>query len=388
MLQQGGSSLYTFRSSLHRPDDTTWKASYGYSPDIAGVLYTAYSFIRDGKGSIQAFERAASIAEPRLKAHMSRRQRLHLYFVLATAYAACDCFEEAIDWTDRGIALAIQLKDIPAHSELLSFRASFNRAILRFVDAIADRCACLDLLDIQHDTQGVDDSAARLQTYAQLATYAYFAGQPLLAERCIQETRRLAANSPHEHFDLASAEWVQAHLYRTYGEPERALRHALDFHSEYIKEASAISRDRLEFFIADVALDWANVLPRGTDRDAVLALSLPHLENAKQLARDSFDRPGQALAQLAQVHYDRLSASNVQRVSAIEATLRLGAELDDLAIVAQAHTALGDEFASMNAIASSLTCYKSTLRVLEGSQVPVLGNVARRAVLTFQEMNT
>ena len=234
----------------------------------------------------------------------------------------------------------------------------------------------------------MDDSAARLQTVAQLATYAYFAGQPLLAEGCIRETRTLAAQVPHEDFDLASAEWVQAHLYRTYGEPERALRHALSFYNDYIREASDVSRDRLEFFLAEAALDWADMLPPGTDSDALVSLSLPHLQSAERLARESVDNPGQGLAQLARARYDRLSGGgNMQRLAALEAVAQLGTELGDIAIVAQAYTALGDEFAARQESASSLTCYHTTLDVLKGSQVAVLANPARRALLKFQEMN-
>jgi hypothetical protein len=384
---KGVSGMYVFTSSLHHPDDEDWKSSHGYSSAIAGVLTDAYRFIQLGNGAVQAFERAAAITEAHVKSRMSRRQRLHLYFILATAYAACDCFDEALGWIDRAIALAIQLKDVAAHCQLLSLRASVNRALLLFMDAINDRCTCLDLLDIQHAVLGVDDSAPRLQTYAQLATYAYFAGQPLLAEQSLEETRRLAVHTPHEDFDLASAEWVQAHLYHTYGEPERALHHVLAFYDQYISEASAISQDRFEFFIAEVTLDWARKLPPGTDRDALLALSLPHLETAEQLARESQDRPGQGLAQLARAHYRRLSGANAERIAGIEAVLRLGAELDDVAVVAQAYTALGDEFASSNDTASSLNCYQNTLHVLAGSQVNVLAIPARRALLIFQEMN-
>jgi hypothetical protein len=380
--------VYTFSSSLHTPDDTTWKASLGYSPTIAGALCDAYNVIRRGMGSVNAFEHAAAIVAPHLKARMSQRQRLRLYFVQTVTCAACDRFEDAIDWTDWGIDLAAQLDDMAAQCELLALRASCNRALLRFLDAISDRCSCLDLLDIQRDAGQVDDSAAELQTVAQLATYAYFAGQPLLAEGCIRKTRSLAAQVPHEDFDLASAEWVQAHLYRTYGEPERALHHALSFYNDYIREASDVSRDRLEFFLAETALDWADTLPPGTDRDALVSLSLPHLQSAERLAQESLDNPGQGLAQLARAHYDRLSGGgHMQRVAALEAVVRLGTELGDIAIVAQAYTALGDEFAARQESVSSLTCYHTTLDVLKGSQVAVLANPARRALLKFQEMN-
>ena len=113
--------MYTFSSSLHTPDDTTWKASLGYSPTIAEALCDAYNVIRRGMGSVNAFEHAAAIVAPHLKARMSQRQRIRLYFVQAVACAACDHFEDAIDWTDWGIDLAAQLDDMAAQCGSLPF---------------------------------------------------------------------------------------------------------------------------------------------------------------------------------------------------------------------------------------------------------------------------
>ncbi len=372
--------MHLFSSSLHLPDDVAWKASYGYSPDIAGVLIAAYTSIRRGKGNVYGYLQAISLAVSSVKARMSRRQRLHLYFILAAGAGAGNWYNEALYWIDRAIPLAIQIEDTAAVLELLSLRMSFNRALLKLADAIEDCRACLEQLDAQREALGVDDPAARLHTHAQLATFAYFTGQPLLAESHLADARALASRVYEPHYDSATAEWVQAHLYRIYGEPERALRHVLGFYDDYINEALAVSRDRLEFFVADVALDWAEKLRSGTDRDAFLALSLPHLEMAERLAEESNDSPGQGLARLARIHYNRLSAANVERIARLEEVIHLGYEIDDVAIKAQAYTALGDEFAACRERESALNCYRTTLDILTHSQVGVLGISAKRAL--------
>lgn len=372
--------MHLFSSSLHTPDDAAWKASYGYSSDIAGVLIAAYTAVRRGRGHLDGYLRAIALAMPSVKARMSRRQRMHLYFILATSAAANNWYDEALYWLDRALALAIHLEDIAAELELLSLRASFNRALLRLVDAIEDCRDSLGRLDAQFEALGVDDPSARLQTHAQLAMFAYFTSQPDLARLHLAEARALTPQVPNGQFESATAEWVQAHLYCTHGEYERALRHLLGIYDDYIEEATIVSRERLEIFIADVTLDWAEKLRPGSDRDAFLALSHAHLETAERLASESHDQPGQGLTQLARVHYNRLTGANAERIARLEEVIHLGYTLDDVAITAQAYTALGDEYAAIQERESSLGCYRKTLDVLEHSQVAVLGTTARRAL--------
>ena len=131
----------------------------------------------------------------------------------------------------------------------------------------------------------------------------------------------------------------------------------------------------------------AGKLSQGTHREAVLALALPHLEMAERLAKQTQDIPGQGLAQLSRIHYQRLTGANARRISSLEAVLRLGAELGDVALLAQAYTTLGDDLVFTEDVQSSLNCYRSALHTLEGSQVNVYATIARRALLTYQEMN-
>src|SRR5262249_26995857 len=139
--------------------------------------------------------------------------------------------------------------------------------------------------------------------------------------------RALAPNTPDGTFDVAFAEWVRAHIYRTTRQPQRALDHALGFYADYTREASATSIDRLEFFVTEVTLEWADQLPPGSDRDAILTLARPHLTRAEQLAIEADDLPGQALAQLAHAHFARLSNEDFDGMEAIEATIDAGDDL-------------------------------------------------------------
>ena len=65
---------------------------------------------------------------------------------------------------------------------------------------------------------------------------------------------------------------------------------------------------------------------------------------------------------------------------------RVAQELDDIAALAQAFTALGVEFDARGEAEAALNCYRVTLILLGGSQVPVLALPAQRALRHAEEM--
>jgi hypothetical protein len=154
----------------------------------------------------------------------------------------------------------------------------------------------------------------------------------------------------------------------------------------YVHYASRIYQDRLEFFIAEIALEFADLLDPGSDRAAVVALALAHLERAEHLAQDSHDRPGQALSQIARVHYCRLAGTPLDRIRTLESVIHTGQRLQDVAVQAQGLVALGDNFAATGEREPSLVCYRQAIDLVRDTQVPVLAVPAQRALWWAQEM--
>lgn len=382
-----GYTMHVILSSLHRPDDSTWHNEYGYSPVMAHVLGQSYARIKRPPITANAFYEAGIMVLPYLKARMSFRQRMQLYFILAVAHAADNEYADARNCTDRALAIALRLEETADQVELLTLRASLNRAMLRFDEAVVDLRDRLDILDRQRDITGLDDTAIRLETFAHLGTYAFYMAKADVAERAIAEARALAPLVRDGQFAAATNEWVQAHLYRTQGKVERALFHILAIQDDYMSGANPVSQDRLEFFIADTALDWAGRLPPGSDRQAFIALAHPHLNNAERLAKDNADLPGQGLARLGRVRYSRLSRTMHDRIASIEWVIKLAKSQHDEGLLAQALTTLGDELADMGDMESSINAYRATLAALEGTQVPVLALPAQRALRRAQGMD-
>ncbi len=372
--------------SLTRADDETWHDEPGYSLVLRQVLLHAYALVQAGRGQVSAYLRASLLLAPWREASMSLRQRMRLYFLFAMAQAAAGQYPLALFWIDEALPLAFALAAEGDQAELLFQRAAMNRAALFLREAAEDLRDYLALLDVSHDRLGIDDPAARLRALPHLATYEYFSAEFEAAEHHIAAARSLIPQVPGSTFEAAATEWVQADLDLLRGQPERALRPALSILEVYNREATPVSQERAEIFVAHTTLQLAATLPESSDRHALLQVARPHLERAEQLARQAKDRPGQGLTQLVRAHYTRLSGSISDRVATIEAVIRFARDIDDVAVLAQARTALGDEFAARGEIESALTCYRATVEVLAASEVPVLAVPAHRALRRTREL--
>jgi tetratricopeptide (TPR) repeat protein len=375
-------------SSLTKADDETWHDEPGYSHVLHRLLVRAYALVQAGRGQVGAYLRASLLLEPWRQASMSLRQRMRLYFLFALAQAAAGQYQVALFWIDEALPIAFELAADGDQAELLFHRAALNRAVLLLREAADDLRDYLAILDLAHEHRGADEPAARLRALPHLATYEYFSVDFDVAEQHIAAARALIAQVPGSTFEAAATAWVQADLDLLRGQPERALRPALAIVEVYNREATPISQERAEIFVSQTALQLAVTLPAGSDRNALLEFARPHLERAEQLARDAEDKPGQGLTHLVRAQYARLSRSTTDRIASIEAVIRFARDIDDVAVLAQARTALGDEYAARGEIESALTCYRATVEVAAASEVPVLAVPAQRALRRAREMRT
>lgn len=367
--------------SLLYPDQVSWWTERGYSADAREDLIEAYRYMHRGAGYTVAFLSAALRVERWLGKHISAHQRMHVYYVFAVAHAADEDTNRSLYWVDKALSLASRLQEIGDMAELLILRASLHRSSLEFEEAVEDLTLCLMLLEDQRQALGEDTAAAQLRILPQLATYQFYLAHFPSAQQVITRARGLLPSvSTPQPFDMATLEWTQAKLYHLRGQPERALRHILSIAEVYTRVAPAISRERLEIDIADFALSWSQSLPIGGDRNDFIGLAERHLATAESIAFERDDNEGAGLIKLKQIHISRLTNSLLDRVGALEGVIRQGRELGDEALIAQGLTALGDEFTYRGERESALNCYRQTLGVLDGSQVPALAIPARRAL--------
>lgn len=375
-----------FDCSLQYPDEPWWADEEDYSSNVGILLTEAYATIERGNRTADAYRRAKELLDHWRDESMSRRQRMHVYYVIALANDAIGHNDEGLAWIDRALSLSLDLRSDYDQGELLSRRASMNRSGLFLASAAEDARDCLAIIDEHEgDLTTTEINAARIQLLPQLAMYEFFIADFDATKLHIAEARKLIAQTPDMALAAAANEWVQANLDRLNRRPELALRPSIQICEIYAREGSAISRERAEILLAQSGLEFAESLPPGTDRHAMVALALPHIEQAEVLASMTFDKPGQALCELLRAHYDRLTGSNSNRVSRIAHVIQFADDIYDIAVSAQAHIMLGHEFAALGEIERAKICYQSTLDLVSGSEVPALGIPAQRALIEQAE---
>jgi hypothetical protein len=160
----------------------------------------------------------------------------------------------------------------------------------------------------------------------------------------------------------------------------------------FIEIGTPAASGRIQSVVADIALDLAETFPPGAHgggaRSAFVTLAGPYIERALGLTRESQDVGGEGMALLAHARYSRARRLNEDRLPAIEGVLRTARRLGDVALLAQAHTALGSELTARHESEAALVCYRQVLDALQGSDVPALGIWAHRAIVHADELRS
>jgi tetratricopeptide (TPR) repeat protein len=373
---------------LMRPDAPEWHVDPEYSPSLGEALAAAYAYVPWLGTQADDFLSACMIIAPWLNAPIAAQQRVRIGFLFARAHQTDHEYRLAIRWVDEILTVALKARAHGEFLELLAFQGVLYRSENRFQAAADDLEATLDLLYYHAKDETSIDPALHLDFLSQLATYEFFLGHFREAMQFVRTAQRLMPRVSTMPLAAASVIWVQAHLDRIRGAPERALQAALQAAEVHEREASLTSQDRMETFVAEVALDLAERVPSGPaamNRTPFLALARAHRLRAEQLARTANDLPGQTLAKLARVRESRLRGGNDARVALVESVMATAKRMQDIALLAQALTALGDELHAQRELEQAKQCWRQALTVLEGSEVLALRVLPQRALLLARE---
>lgn len=372
-------------NSLLYPDHPDWYAERAHSSDVARSLIAAYAVMKQGAHQAQSFLDAYAILDPILRVPMSRQQRMHVSYVASLRFAALGDTIDALNSIDDALEIALTLNDIPSTLELLMLRGNVNRGALYLRDAVDDYSDCLALLREQEERTGDLDAEAALGLLAQLGGFEFHLKHYDTAQRHLDEARRLIPLASGRILDAATVEWMQSHLFRWSNQPERALRPALAAAEVFTEHGTPASAGRAQTSVAELYLDFAEVLSDGTDRYGMLRQAKVHIRLALALAREAHDSIGEALAQLAAIRHSRLARLNCNRMNTIERTVSFAERRGDIALQAQANTALGDELAATGDLPRALDVYRRVVALLDESDVPALDMRAQRTLLYAQE---
>lgn len=370
-----------FDCSLDYPDQPWWHAEDNYNRNVAILLYQADIEIRKRDHSAEAYRNAMRIIQGWRDEKISLRQRMRIYYLIARANDAIGLTDKGIESVDHALSLAFALKSEFDVSKLLYHRARMNRSELFFARAAEDARDCMRIID-EHAPELVVESvtSVRLQLLPQLATYEFYLSDFKAAKSHITAARKLIAQTPDASLPAAATAWVQVNMDILKRRPGLAVAPSLQICEIYALKGNPLSYERAEILAAQAALAFAESMPVGTHRDLAIEMALPHIASAEHLAETLIDRSGQALCQLERAHFDRLANRNSGRKSKILAVIQLADDIDDVAVLAQAHVFLGDEFTALGEPGMANGCYRATLDLLRDTEVPALGIPARRVL--------
>jgi hypothetical protein len=367
-------------SSLNIPDDGAWHLLPDYSPLVASRLRRAYARIAGRRDRVASYVKATLEVAPCLPLKMADPQLLRVFYIEALGHSAANRSREALEWIDTALELAIELDDQSALVALLYLRGAENASLLHYSEAVTDfEDSRVLLRGLSLHGQPIDASM-ELHLTTRQAILRFFLGQYALTEQLQDEARHVLPFISDPGLDVAAIQWIEAHLFRWRGEPERALRPALAAAQMYAQWDAAGSAARIETVAADVILDLCASLPQGTDRDALLVMAEPHLTRALDFAQAIGNELGVVLTRLTQVRWHRLRGDNVDRLGAIEQLAQTAQRRSDHALLAQAFTTRGDELLTLGEADAARACYRQVLAILDGSDVSALGVWARRAL--------
>lgn len=365
------------------PDHPSWRDQRDYSRPLAQILTQSFQLI--SRNRVDAYLRAVELIVPYLSQPVLPPQRLRVCYVLASGLAAIEEYDEALLWLDEPLELAIRLEDTNAVLDLVTLRSALHRAIGQLTGAVDDIQTGLTLLDQAPPEARASRAALKLNFTAHLAGFEYFLGHFDAAEALLAGARELIHDAPHALLDAATIEWVQTHLHRLRGRPEEAFRTSLAAATAYTESGSPISAARAQALVAETAMDFAAILPADADRSAFLAFARPHLSMAGSLVQEAKDPAGSGMITLTRVRYSRLGRSNVNRIAQIERVIRRARRLDDVALLAEAYTSLGDELAALGETESARNLYQQVLAMLDGSDIPAVGIRAQQALMRARD---
>jgi len=372
-------------SRLDRPDLAPEHWEHAHSPTFAHILERAYTHMAEGD-----FTGAEQLVAPYRLWPIAMSQRLRQLFILATAAHQRGDYLCSITFLDEAMALSRCL-EAPAEYAQLSLLCAEAHHSLQAFDAAA-RVAGLGLDAWLGLGKGSDPADVSLEIdlrdrysvelfllgRCEEALGQCYAAQILLQSQPMSRQRALRA---------AGVDWTLALLHRWRGNYQLAERHVLAAAPIYERWGSLEELARLRIVAADISLDM--MVPMGGGRaDQFREDLIPRTQVSltQALAAASSDPAARGMATLAQTRLSRALALDEDRLARIESIGRVAEQLQDLPLLAQVYTALGDEFAAAGTanLESQLNCYRRTLGVVESSGVGAYGLCARRGLLRHE----
>jgi tetratricopeptide (TPR) repeat protein len=388
-LSHEESHMADYSLSLDIADDPRWFAAPSYSTSVARALTQAYAIMKRHTTRVRSFTSASAIMFPFVNTPMSPEQRIRLNYVMGLSLAADGAYPVALPWLDDALDLAVQLDDFGAIAQLSFLHGLADNALMQYSEAIEHHRVSLDALIELDNRLSPAASSLELSTLLCLAQFEYMAGKfELSGLRTEQAKRHLRRAPDNQSLEAANLAWVEAALSRLRGEPDRALQKALVAAELSGGTATLLNQGRLNTFVAECALQLADILPLAHPRHYVVTnLAHTFAEEAIRIAIKASDAEGLGMGLLARTRYKRALDHSFDHLSTIAAVEEIAWQRNDHALLGRVHTARGDEMMARDETESALNCYRKAIAVLDNGEAYALSVWPRRALYRYQEMH-
>jgi len=376
-------------------DHASWHGEPGYSRSVAEALCHAHLRLRAGVDGA-AFDAAMAHLRPVLDATMSKRQRLHVLFLVGMILANADHPSPALDPIDMAIELALELDSARAQADLLILRASVNHTLAQVPDMAEDMRLAIELLaggvGAAPGTARVD-AGTRADLLLKSAMSEFLLGHADSCDRLLgHAAAALAAASVDGGLREALLRWTRAMLLRWRGEPEGALPLAMAAAETYAARGQAGSASRAHTLVVEIAADLAERFPPATPapggpraggphpRDIFVAIAEPYLQRAISLAREDQMESSEVMAMIAGARVQLLRGDPGDRAPQLVQHAERARQEQDMYVAAQAYTQLGREYEARGDVPAAIRHYRLAVDVLRESEAVALGLWAQRAL--------
>jgi tetratricopeptide (TPR) repeat protein len=382
-----------YDSLLRGPHDPLWQLEPDYSWSVATLLDAADKqlAIARATGDPNDYEPVIVYAQACVEQSHSLRQAVRAGYLVGNALAGMEDFADALECFDEALDGAARLGDWSAYVALTQHAGWASGQLYQYQSAAHYTALALRQLDAHANDRGVIvDPQAELDVIAAHASFQFMLGQFPSAVSALTRARVRAALTPATPLHQMTVDWIEALLQRWRGEPARALALAQRA-ADTLASSATLARDvlslgRIRGIVAEIALDLAERYPIAVDEHTrYVRLARRGLRDLSQIASGAGDDAGRVLATLGRARLDRVTNRNVDRTRALERALRRARDLGDTALVTQALTALGHEFAARGESESARTCYRRALAQVDGTDLRAMGIFPRRALLQAEE---
>lgn len=370
------------RGALSQSDSPIWHTEPNYSPAIALVLACALAYARSGDCLM-----AYNCVQPYVARPMSLRQRLIITYLLALSHFSVADYTGAAAHLDDAAELALRLSQHDALVDIGYLHGAANRAMSRFPAALSDFSHCLDAVQTSGDTVRALNSDLEMAALLSVAAIELLLAQ---YERCIrhlEEARLLSARLPTNDSNTALIAWIAAALERWRGHPERAMAYATSACEALVGDDNLSNNGRILTLLADITLDLATGdAPTAPAHPRLARLARRHADRALTLARHASDKTGVHMARLTQARVQRLSGDECVQIPAIEDIMRYAQHTGDTALLCQAYSALGDDFARRSESDPAKNAYRTALSIADQGEIPAYATFPRRQLFHLCQM--